>query len=129
MAKFFNNAPLITGHWNTAIATFNIVDTMGTIVLEGTPAGAITLVLPSHPTDGDWYEFSDPRGVVGVATPIEIRASDGRYVQNEASISAGPVGGKVGGKVVYDASIPSPAPGVLGGMWCLITSNPCPFIS
>jgi hypothetical protein len=118
MAKFVTNAPIPVGHWNgEANPTFNIVATMGTIVLESIPAsGDLNLVLPANPTTGDWYEFADPQGLIHSAQPLTVSAADGRKVQNEAALAC--TQGGCGGKLVFDADI---------NMWCLISSNPCPF--
>jgi hypothetical protein len=119
MAKYFNQ-PIPVGHWNAeADPTFRIIDTTGNIILESKPAtGSLHLVLPAKPTEGDWYEFSDPLGLVSSSQPMIITAADGRDVQGGASISANTPG--VGGKLVFDAAI---------NMWCLITTNPCPYVN
>jgi hypothetical protein len=131
--KYFQT-PIPVGHWNAVVsplvggkATFEITDTQGTIVLEAIPVAhtPLSLVLPANPTDGDWYEWCDPLSLVGANYHLTVTAADGRYVENAASIGTSTPGG--GFKVVYDASIPSPAGGVPGGMWCLVTSNPFPF--
>jgi hypothetical protein len=115
----FYQTPIPVGHWNADVGpTFRIVDTMGTIVLEAVPTAAtpLELVLPPNPSDGDWYEWCDPKSLVGPNYPLTCVSADARRVQGGPSIGTKAPGG--GFKVVFSSNL---------NMWCLVTSNPCPF--
>jgi hypothetical protein len=104
--KNSQNTPVPMGHWDGAIeSTYNIPPNVGTVFLESVPTahGNMDLVLPAHPSDGDWYEWSDLLGLVSDNYPLVLSSSDGKKVNNETSISI--TTAQTSGKAVYNATI------------------------
>ena len=108
MPKSFTT-PYKVGHWNGAeVNPFPIAHEQSQVFLEAVPVAHTVMVLqlPADPTDGDWYEYGDPLGLVGTNYALHIATTDGSEIDGEASPFITETANS-GGKLVYDAEINS----------------------
>lgn len=115
-------SPNKTLHWFANIANpIQIANDISQAALLAVPAAPATLhlQLPGSPSDGDWYEYADPKGLIAAGYPLHIETVDGSTIDNAASpfITTTP---NSGGKLVFFAAI---ALGAEGG-WVHVAVTP-----
>jgi hypothetical protein len=97
--------PVQVGHWDAAcLNPFELSVTMGQAILERVPPAPATLMLllPCEASDGDWYEWSDPSGLVSTDYPLNVAAVDKRPVNGQPHFAS--THAHSSGKAVYDGA-------------------------